>query len=140
MVRSPLIADVAVAAAYFCRLEDDPFREVVEFLSAYTATLPLTLQCRRQKEAKLLVVEHDRGLLTFHNDDGFKINFVGSWDMPFGFYRASTALDPRTGALRRSAALSAVAHCDELEYYGNFLKLMGMAEMDTRRRRPGSAR
>lgn len=76
-----------------------------------------------------LVVEYDRGLLTFYNDDGFKINFVGSWDMPFGFYRASTALDPRTGAIRTSAALNAVAHCNELEYYGNFLKLMGMADM-----------
>ncbi len=78
-----------------------------------------------------LVLEHDRGLLTFHNDDGFKINFVGSWDMPFGSYRASTRTDSRTGGIRRSAALSAVADCDELEYYGNFLKLMGMAEMDT---------
>lgn len=78
-----------------------------------------------------LVMEHDRGLLTFHNYDGFKINFVGAWDMPFGFYRASTVTDPRTGAIRRSAALAAIAHCDELEYYGNFLELMGMAEMDT---------
>jgi outer membrane protein assembly factor BamB len=78
-----------------------------------------------------LVVEYDRGLLTFHNYDGFKINFVGSWDMPFGLYRASTAVEARSGALRRSAALTAVAHCNELEYYGNFLKLMGMAAMDT---------
>jgi hypothetical protein len=78
-----------------------------------------------------LVVEYDRGLLTFHNYDGFKINFVGSWDMPFGLYRASTVVDARTGGIRGSAALTAIAHCDELEYYGNFLKLMGLAEMDT---------
>ena len=42
MVYTQLVNDVAVAAAYFCRLEDDPYREVVEFLAAYSATLPLT--------------------------------------------------------------------------------------------------
>ena len=42
MVYSELVNDVAVAAAYFCRLEDDPYREVVEFLSTYSATTPLT--------------------------------------------------------------------------------------------------
>ncbi len=41
MVYSQLINDVAVAAAYFCRLEDDPYREVVDFLAAYSATVPL---------------------------------------------------------------------------------------------------
>jgi hypothetical protein len=79
-----------------------------------------------------LVVEHDHGLLTFQNYDGFKINFVGSWDMPFGLYRASTATQPRTGA-PGPAALFAVAHTDELEYYGRFLKLMGLADMETGR-------
>ncbi len=78
-----------------------------------------------------LIMQYDRELLTFHNYDGFKINFVGSWDMPFGFYRASTRVDPRTGAIRKPAELAAIALCDELEYYGNFLKLMGMSEIDT---------
>ncbi|MCP5070168.1 MAG: PQQ-binding-like beta-propeller repeat protein, partial [bacterium] len=78
-----------------------------------------------------LVMEYDRGLLTFHNYDGFKINFVGSWDMPFGFYRASTRVDPESGRAVESAELSAIALCDEVEYYGRFLKLMGMSEMDT---------
>lgn len=78
-----------------------------------------------------LTMEYDRGLVTLHNYDGFRINFVGSWDMPFGLYRASTRADPRTGAILRSAALVAVADCNELEYYGNFLELMGMAELRT---------
>ncbi len=42
MVYTQLVNDVAVAAAYFCRLEDDPYREVVDFLSSYVATAPLT--------------------------------------------------------------------------------------------------
>jgi outer membrane protein assembly factor BamB len=78
-----------------------------------------------------LTMEYDQGLLTFQNDDGFKINFVGSWDMPFGFYRASTVADPQTGAIRQPGALVAVAHCNDLEYYGNFLKLMGIANART---------
>lgn len=42
MVYTQLVNDVAVAAAYFCRLEDDPYREVIDFLATYTETLPLT--------------------------------------------------------------------------------------------------
>ncbi|HSV97087.1 MAG TPA: PQQ-binding-like beta-propeller repeat protein [Spirochaetota bacterium] len=78
-----------------------------------------------------LVLEYDGGLLTFRNYDGFKINFVGSWDMPFGSYRVSSKADPATGALRDTGAFSAIALCDEIEYYGRFLKLMGMSEFDT---------
>ena len=42
IVFSQLVNDVAVAGAYFCRIEGDPFAEVVEFLDAYTDVLPLT--------------------------------------------------------------------------------------------------
>lgn len=78
-----------------------------------------------------LVMEYDRGLLTLHNYDGFKIQFVGSWDMPFGLYRASTRVDPATGRALESAALVAVASTNDLEYYGRFLQLMGMADLRT---------
>lgn len=57
--------------------------------------------------------------------------FVGSWDMPFGFHRASTRVDPVSGAALEPAALVAVAHCSELEYDGRFLQLMGMADLRT---------
>lgn len=40
-VRSPLIIDVAVAAAYLCHADDDPFVDVIQFLAAYTSQLPL---------------------------------------------------------------------------------------------------
>jgi len=43
-VRSPLVIDVAVATAYLCRAEDDPFADVVQFLAAYTTDLPLQQQ------------------------------------------------------------------------------------------------
>ncbi len=78
-----------------------------------------------------LTMDYDRGLLTFYNYDGFKINFVGSWDMPFGRYRISTHANPATGRIVASPALTAVMLCDEIEYYGKFLKLMGMSEFDT---------
>lgn len=42
MVFSRLVNDAAVAAAYFCRVAEDPFEEVVKFLDAYTERLPLT--------------------------------------------------------------------------------------------------
>ncbi|MBP7735619.1 MAG: PQQ-binding-like beta-propeller repeat protein [Spirochaetes bacterium] len=87
-----------------------------------------------QLEARFpLVLDYDRGLVTFYNYDGFKINFIGSWDMPFGFYRISAKADPVTGAVTTRAAMSAVALCDEIEFYGKGLKLMGMSEFDTGR-------
>ena len=42
LVQSQLVNDVAVAAAYLCRIEDDPYAHVIEFLSAYTKIVPLT--------------------------------------------------------------------------------------------------
>jgi len=78
-----------------------------------------------------LVLEYDRGLVTFHNYDGFKINFIGSWDMPFGLYRLAAKVDPGTGAVITRPSFNAVALCDEIEFYGKGLKLMGMSEFDT---------
>jgi outer membrane protein assembly factor BamB len=78
-----------------------------------------------------LYLLYDTGLLTLYNYDGFKINFIGSWDMPFGQYRLSTKVDPITGAIARAPELFAIALGDEIQFYGRFLKLMGMTEFDT---------
>ncbi len=78
-----------------------------------------------------LELAYDRGLLTFRNYDGFKINFIGSWDMPFGYYRLAGRSDPASGEVLGRVALTAVTLCDEIEFYGKFLKLMGMSEFDT---------
>jgi outer membrane protein assembly factor BamB len=80
-----------------------------------------------------LVLEYDGGLLTFRNHEGFKINFVGSWDMPFGFYRLAAKADPLSGSIRSALSLNAVALCDQIAFYGPFLKLMGMSEAATGR-------
>jgi len=80
-----------------------------------------------------LLLDYDRGLLTFRNDAGFEIRFLGAWEMPFGSYRIAGQADPASGRPEPAAALNAVCDCNELEYYGNFLKLMGMAEIDTGR-------
>ncbi len=78
-----------------------------------------------------LNLTYDRGLLTFHNYDGFKIDFIGSWEMPFGLWRIATAADPESGRIIRPAAFSAIVLGDEIDFYGTFLKLMGMTEFDT---------
>lgn len=44
MIHSQLVNDAAVACAYFCKIDEDPFEEVVEFLDAYNDSLPLTEQ------------------------------------------------------------------------------------------------
>ncbi len=78
-----------------------------------------------------LTLSYDGGLATMYNYDGFKINFIGSWDMPFGRYRLATRANPLTGAILVPGALCAIALGDEIEFYGRFLKLMGMTEFDT---------
>jgi len=74
-----------------------------------------------------LLLHAQDGLVTLYNDDGFKIKFIGSWDMPFASYRISV---PRNadGSFARDADLIAVTNCDEIEFYGIGLKLMGMSE------------
>ena len=78
-----------------------------------------------------LYLRTDGRCITLFNYDGFKINFIGSWDMPFGMYRLSTQASPLTGSIEHSPALVAIALGDEIEFYGRFLKLMGMTEFDT---------
>jgi len=78
-----------------------------------------------------LTLDYDGGNLTFFNYDGFKINFVGSWDMPFGLYRLSAKADPVSGNVLNRPAFYAVANCDDIEFYGKGLKLMGLSDWDT---------
>jgi hypothetical protein len=80
-----------------------------------------------------LVLERHGELLTFHNYEGFKVNFVGSWDMPFGSWRLASRADAATGQIVAPAAFDAVALCDGIAFYGPFLKLMGMSDFATGR-------
>jgi outer membrane protein assembly factor BamB len=77
-----------------------------------------------------LILDYDDGLVTLRNYDGFKIKFIGSWDMPFASYRISTRMT-ETGEFNDRATFIAVANCDEIEFYGIGLKLMGMSEFKT---------
>ena len=74
-----------------------------------------------------MVLDYNNGLITFYNYDGFKIKFIGSWDMPFDSYRISTALNS-SGEFEKGASVIAVTNCDEIEFYGIGLKLVGMSE------------
>jgi hypothetical protein len=77
-----------------------------------------------------LMLNYNEGLVTLSNYDGYKIKFIGSWDMPFSSYRISAALN-KDGQFEDSAAVIAVANCDEIEFYGLGLKLVGMSEFKT---------
>lgn len=78
-----------------------------------------------------LVLDWDGGLLTIHNYDGFKTNFVGSWDMPFAYWRLAARAEPATGAPRGRVALNALALCDQIKFYGAGLKLLGLSDFRT---------
>lgn len=77
-----------------------------------------------------LILEAQGSLVTIANYEGFKTKFIGSWDMPFASYRLNTTL-AEDGRFSRDADLIAVANCDEIEFYGIGLKLIGMSDFKT---------
>ena len=77
-----------------------------------------------------LLVDVRDSWVTLSNYDGFKIKFIGSWDMPFASYRINTRLNG-SGEVSGNATLVAVTNCDEIEFYGIGLKLVGMSEFKT---------
>ncbi|MCB1165423.1 MAG: PQQ-like beta-propeller repeat protein [Leptospiraceae bacterium] len=79
----------------------------------------------------VLQADYDAGLLTLYNYQNFILTFIGSWDMPFGKYRLSTRVDPSNGTVLRSPALNALVLGDDLEFYGKFLKIMGLTDFWT---------
>ena len=76
-----------------------------------------------------LLMEYKDGLATLANYEGFKINFVGSWEMPLAVYRIGASFDPVTRQFGPVPTLTVTANCDEIEFYGPGLKLMGMSEL-----------
>ncbi|MDR1894039.1 MAG: PQQ-binding-like beta-propeller repeat protein [Spirochaetales bacterium] len=80
-----------------------------------------------------LLLEYDNGLATFYNDRGFKIQFVGSWDMPIAAYRIAAVYDPGTQTFGPAPSYTVTANCDEIKFYGIGLKLMGMSDFRTGR-------
>ncbi len=74
-----------------------------------------------------LMLTYDDGLVTMFNYDGYKTKFIGSWDMPFSSYRINSSIN-ENGKFDQSATVIAVANCDEIEFYGLGLKLVGMSE------------
>jgi outer membrane protein assembly factor BamB len=77
-----------------------------------------------------LLLRADDGLFTLYNYDGFKINFVGSWDMPNVKHRIATVLDGE-GNFIKDAAYVTLSDCDKIEFYGPGLKMMGLSDYET---------
>ena len=80
-----------------------------------------------------MMLNYDRGLLTLANYDGMLLDMNGSWDMPLDVFRIAGKVDPNTGKPLGHAAMNATVACDRIEFYGKFLKLLGMSEFDTGR-------
>jgi hypothetical protein len=78
-----------------------------------------------------LMLGYDNGLLTLYNYDGMLLDMNGSWAMPLALFRVATIVDPKTGAGLATGELNAVAECDKIEFYGRFMKLMGMSDFST---------
>ncbi|MCG8684358.1 MAG: PQQ-binding-like beta-propeller repeat protein [Desulfobacterales bacterium] len=83
------------------------------------------------KDIFVLNLVYENGLLTLYNYESFKISFVGSWDMPMGLYRIAAKVDPKSGNVMTKGALNAEALCDQIRFYGKFLKLTGLSDMKT---------
>ncbi|MCG8572811.1 MAG: PQQ-binding-like beta-propeller repeat protein [Spirochaetes bacterium] len=83
------------------------------------------------KDVFVLNLEYDQGCLTLSNFHEFKLSFVGTWDMPFQFYRLAARVDPVSGQPLGRASINAIANGDEIKLYGNFLKLMGLTDFKT---------
>ena len=80
-----------------------------------------------------MMLDYDNGLVTLYNYDGILLDMNGSWDMPIEFFRIAGKVDPQTGKSLGHTAMNAIVACDEIEFYGTFLKLLGMSEFDTGR-------
>ncbi|MBU2511679.1 PQQ-binding-like beta-propeller repeat protein [bacterium] len=80
-----------------------------------------------------MMLDYDNGLVTLYNYDGILLDMNGAWDMPIEFFRIAGKADPITGEAKSYAAMNAIVACDQIEFYGKFLKLLGMSEVDTGR-------
>jgi outer membrane protein assembly factor BamB len=90
-----------------------------------------TLVEPRLKDVFVLTMDCGNDLVTLKNYDRFELSFMGSWDMPFGRFRLASRVDPESGNFLKKAALNAVVHCDDIRFYGRFLKLLGVSDMKT---------
>lgn len=77
-----------------------------------------------------LVLEYENSLLTLKNEQKFMLDFNGTWEMPYVFYRLATKTDS-VGNSIQSSAINAIVNCDDIEFYGYFLKLNGMSDFKT---------
>lgn len=76
-----------------------------------------------------LVFRWDDGVLTMINEEGFTVEFNG-FPLPFQFFRVATTLDAEGNALH-SPWLNAKTICDEIDFYGPFLDLLGFCNAET---------
>lgn len=75
-------------------------------------------------------LDWDGGLVTLRNDDGFTLDFNGSWGMPYQRHRIATRA-AADGRIEARPAINAVVDCDRIANYGPFLKLMGLSAWDS---------
>jgi outer membrane protein assembly factor BamB len=70
---------------------------------------------------------YDGGLLTLSSEEGFTLEFNG-WDIPYDLFRIATYKDEAGFA---PGWMSAAVRCDEIAFYGPFLKVLGVSDLRT---------
>lgn len=75
-------------------------------------------------------MRYEGGLITLLSKEGFTLEFNG-WDMPYKLFRVATQINPYTAKAEDSAALNAMIQTEEIDFYGPFLKVLGVSDFQT---------
>lgn len=75
-----------------------------------------------------LELEQSGDSMLLYTRQGFTLSFNG-WDMPYALFRVQATMPEDAQSV--PAAISAVVRCDEIKFYGPFLKLLGVSDMGT---------
>lgn len=75
----------------------------------------------------VVAAEFDGGLLTLLSEDGFTLEFNG-WDIPYDLFRIASS---RENDGFSTGWLTAAVRCDEIAFYGPFLKVLGVSDFRT---------
>ena len=83
------------------------------------------------KDIFTMRLEQSGSALTMSTYDDVSLKFVGSWDMPFSLFRLAGNSTPLPGGGFSDFAFNCLARGEDIEFYGRFLKLAGMADRST---------
>jgi outer membrane protein assembly factor BamB len=75
----------------------------------------------------VLAMDYFGDYANLKTEKGFTLSFAG-WDMPYTLFRLAVKTDPNSGNILNKPPLSVIVDCEEIPFYGPFLKMMGIAD------------